>query len=72
MKRKAFIVEVPCTVVDRYHIFAESEEEAREKIASGDMREQSRQKFGDYTLVGSADAEPETHWDKAVFVGEVE
>jgi hypothetical protein len=70
LKRKAFIVEVPCTVVDRYHIYAESEAEAREKMA-GDMSEQTREKFGDYTLIGSADEEPETHWDKAVIVGEV-
>lgn len=72
MIRKAFIVEVPCTTVDRYSIFAESEAQAREKMASGFMSEQTKEKFGDYRFHGGADdVEPETHWDKAVIIAEV-
>jgi hypothetical protein len=70
MTRKKFIVEVPCTVVDRYFIFAESEDDAREKMASGSMSEQTREKLGDYILDATADHEPETHWSRAVIVGE--
>jgi hypothetical protein len=68
--RKAFIVEVPCTIVDRYFIFADSEEEVREKIASGNMKEESKAAPGDYIIDSTTDAEPETHWDRAVIKGE--
>jgi hypothetical protein len=70
MKRKSFIVEVPCTVMDRYVIFADSEQDVQRKISSGEMTEQTREKFGDYLYEGPTDAEPETHWNKAVIVGE--
>lgn len=70
--RKKFIVEVPCTIVDRYFIFAENEEQARRKIAQGSgMREDTTKRAGDYSYEGPADDEPETHWDRAVIVGEV-
>jgi hypothetical protein len=73
--RKKFIVEVPCTVMDRYHIFAESKDDALRKIADPhSMTQQTKDKQGDYygPLVDETDHEPETHWDRAVVVEEVE
>jgi hypothetical protein len=70
--RMKFIVEVPCTVVDRYFIFAESEEDARRKMA-GSMSEVSKKNpNGEYVYDGSVEVEAETNWDKAVIVGDEE
>jgi len=75
--RKKFVVEVPCTGVDRYIVFAKSEDDARRKMASGSMLEHSKEKPGDYVWDMnqeehfSGDHEPETHWDRAVIVREV-
>lgn len=75
--RKQFIVHVPCTVIDRYVIYAESEDDARAKIASGQMVEQTDKREGDYQMLleddfmrhgTTFDYEPETHWDRVKFV----
>jgi len=66
-----FIVEVPCTVIDRYIIFAADEMEARRKIREGFMTEATKNKDGDYEYLGGASSEPVTHWDKAEIVGQI-
>ena len=75
--RKRFIVEVPCTVIDRYVIYADSEEDARAMVASGTMLEHTDKSKGDYQMLASDDfmphgmtfdPEPDTHWDQAKFV----
>lgn len=68
---KKFIINVPCTSIDRYIIFADSEDDARRKMASGTMLGyKSDKEHGDYKFLGSADDEPETHWDAAMIIKE--
>lgn len=75
--RKRFIVEVPCTVIDRYVIFADSEVDARAKIEGGVMVEHTDKREGDYQMLANHDfmphgvtfdPEPKTHWDQVKFV----
>jgi hypothetical protein len=68
--RKTFIVDVPCTVTDRYFVFADSEADARRKMNTGSMTEDSTAMPGDYTHRGTTEHDPETHWDRAVILGE--
>jgi hypothetical protein len=67
VKRK-FVVEVPCTIIDRYFVFAESHEHARKLMESGVMREQTDGEFGDYIYDETTDADPVTHWHRADIV----
>lgn len=71
-KRKKFTVEVPCTTYDRYFIFANSAAECRGLLNLGsEMTEDLNTRPGDYRYDGPVDhAEDNTHWDRAVIVGE--
>lgn len=70
--RKKFIVEVPCTTVDQYIVFAESVKDAYDKMASGSMIEHTTEKPGDYAYHGQSPYnDPFTDWDQATVAEEV-